>query len=565
MSNTDIRSKRRIGSNAQSIGEVLRRPVSYVVPANQRDFAWTQEQIDVLWQDVVRALEEGSSEYFLGAIVLAPNKDNSDVLEIVDGQQRLATLSMMLSAIHQYWKDGGDAEQAAEIFRDYLGTKERKSREISPKLRLNETNDPVFQSIVLRGETPSATEQKSWPKSNRLLLEAFSRFRAHLDAWMKEAPDPEESLIDLEKYIASNVNVITIEVGDEYDAYVIFETLNDRGLELAVADLVKNYLFSLAGERLDAFKKAWSEIALLIGGENLSPFLRHLWLSEYSFVRERDLYRSLRETVKTKIVARQFIEKLRKAADFYAALQNPDAAYWQDVSADSRRHLKTLRLFRATQFRPLALAVMEGGTEDEVAKMLRVVSVLTFRYTIISGSNANQLERVYSDAAMSIRKSKKRNVKTVFDAVKSVYIDDSRFVENFASATFDKADIARYVLIELNNHLEKDGAIGAKEDAISLEHILPKNPGKDWVGAVPEGDESDNWVEAIGNLTLLEKPVNRGIGNKPFVTKKAKAYEPSKLAINISVADQNKWTSKEIEKRSTELAGVAKAIWKLVY
>src|ERR1039457_3984868 len=126
MTKPDARSKRRIGSNAQSIGEVLRRPVSYIVPANQRDFAWTQEQVDALWQDIVRALEEGSSEYFLGAIVLAPNKDNTDVLEIVDGQQRLAALSMMLSTIHQCWKDRNDDEQAAEIFRDYLGTKDRK-------------------------------------------------------------------------------------------------------------------------------------------------------------------------------------------------------------------------------------------------------------------------------------------------------------------------------------------------------------------------------------------------------------------------------------------------------
>ena len=138
-------SKRRIGSNAQSIGEILRRPVSYAVPVNQRDFAWTQEEVDLLWQDLINALEEDRGEYFLGAIVLAPNKDDGQILEIVDGQQRLATLSMMLAAIHQSWKGRNDDEQAAELFRDYLGSKDRKTREISPKLRLNETNDPVFQ------------------------------------------------------------------------------------------------------------------------------------------------------------------------------------------------------------------------------------------------------------------------------------------------------------------------------------------------------------------------------------------------------------------------------------
>lgn len=561
----DVISKRRIGSNAQSIGEVLRRPVSYAVPINQRDFAWTQEEVDLLWQDLINALEEGRGEYFLGAIVLAPNKDDGQVLEIVDGQQRLATLSMMLAAIHQSWKGRDDDEQAAEVFRDYLGSKDRKTREISPKLRLNETNDPIFQAIVLRGETPTDVERKPWPKSNRLLYEAFERFRKQLDDWLEKNPDAEEALIELEKYIAGNANVIVIEVGDEYDAFVIFETLNDRGLELAVADLVKNYLFSLAGDRLGAFKKAWSEISLLIGSENLTPFLRHLWLSEYRFVRERDVYRDLRQMIKTKTVARQFVEKLRKAADLYAALLNPEAPYWTDVPDAAREHLNALRLFRATQFRPLALAVMEGGTEEQVAQMLRAVSVVTFRYTIVSGYNANQLERIYSDAAMAVRKSGKRNVKAVFELIKGAYIDNDPFTQNFAQASFGKAELARYILVKLNDAMEKDGAIGAKENAISLEHIMPKNPAAEWPDAMPTGDDVDEWVDMIGNLTLLEKPVNRGLGNKDFKTKKAKAYDSSKLALNGAVASKNQWTWKEIEERSKALAKVAKAVWELSY
>jgi hypothetical protein len=558
-------SKRRIESNAQSVGELLRRPVSYVVPAYQRDFAWTQEEVDLLWLDLVGALEEERGEYFLGAIVLSPHKDKAQVLEIVDGQQRLAALSMMLAAIYRTWKDRNDEEQAAEVFRDYLGSRDRKSREISPKLSLNETNDPIFQALVLRGETKTEAERKGWPKSNRALYDAFERFREHLVIWLSKNSDAEESLIELEKYIANNANVIVIEVGYEYDAFVIFETLNDRGLELAVADLVKNYLFSLAEDRLDAFKKAWGEISLLVGNENLTPFLRHLWLSEYQFVRERDVYRDLRGRVKSKTLARQFIERLRKAADFYAALLNPEASYWNDVPDEARQHLKALRLFRAAQFRPLALAMMEGGTGEQVAQMLRVVSVLTFRYTIVSGLNANQLERIYSDAAMAVRKNGKRNVKTVFELVKEAYVDDPPFEQNFGRAVFGKAELARYVLVKLNDAMEKDGALGAKEEATSLEHILPKNPGPEWTSAVPAGKDSDEWVEVIGKLTLLEKPVNRGLGNKDFATKKAKGYTPSKLALNAEVASKELWTWKEIELRSKQLAGVAVSVWRLDY
>lgn len=558
-------SKRRIGSTAQTIGEVLRRPVSYVVPVNQRDFAWTLEEVDLLWQDIVSAHEEEREEYFLGAIVLAPSEAHAHTLEIVDGQQRMAALSMMLAAIHRTWKDRGDDEQAAEVFRDYLGSRDRKTREISPKLRLNETNDPVFQAVALEGKTVADAERKTWPKSNRLLYEASERFRELLGEWLKKNPEPEEALIDLEKYIAGNANVIVIEVGDEYDAFVIFETLNDRGLELAVADLVKNYLFSLAADRLEAFKHAWSEISLLVGSENLTPFLRHLWLSEYQFVRERDLYRSLRDKVKTKTLARQFVEKMRRAADLYASLLNADAPYWTEAPEDARERLKELRLFRAVQFRPLALAIMEEGSGDQVAQMLRLLSVLTFRYTIVSGYNASQLERIYSDAAMAVRKSKKTNVKAIFDLVKDVYVDDRRFTENFSQATFGKAELARYVLVKLNDAMEKDGALGAKEKAISLEHIMPRNPGKGWANAVAPGTDPDDWVGVIGNLTLLEKPVNRGLANKDFLAKKREGYIPSKLALNAAVAKKDQWTWKEIEERSQALAEVARDVWRLDY
>ena len=125
--------------------------------------------------------------------------------------------------------------------------------------------------------------------------------------------------------------------------------------------------------------------------------------------------------------------------------------------------------------------------------------------------------------------------------------------------------MARYILVKLNDAMEKDGAIGAKENAISLEHIMPKNPGAEWPNAMPTGDDVDEWVDMIGNLTLLEKPVNRGLGNKDFKTKKAKAYNSSKLALNGAVASKNQWTWKEIEERSKALAKVAKAVWELSY
>lgn len=550
-----MNSKRKITADAKSISEVLQGPVTYSVPANQRDFAWkTEDQVDTLWDDLTTALDEGRDEYFLGAIVVRPTAGQNS-FEIVDGQQRITALSMIFAAIRTQWGEDGRSEEVAGL---YLGSKDRRSRETIAKLRLNETNDPVFQAAVLDSQTPPQLAMRV--KTNQLLVAAYQRIRAKLAEWCAQQASEEDALIAIEDFVAKNANLIVIQVEDESAAFVIFETLNDRGLELAVSDLVKNYLFSQAGASISQFKAAWEFVAQAVGNENLTPFLRHYWLSENDVVRERELYRALRETIKGPTKPKRFLQNLQKAADYYAALAAPDHAYWSDVPGQPQQHIRTLRLLRATQFRPLALAVMDGGTEQEVASMLRIVLAVSLRY-IVSGASANELERTYSNAAVQIRKSGKRNYQSVKDALKSIYIPDDAFIEAFAEYQFSKADIARYVLAELNQCMATDKATGIS-DAVSLEHIMPRNPSSAW-RSLPPADELDAWVERVGNLTLLDKGTNRKLGNLDFESKKTQALLPSKLPLNEQVKVAADWTTKEIDLRSKRLAKLAAQIWRL--
>ena len=557
---------RRIDSDAQSIGELFRKPFFYRVPVYQRDFSWTSEEVDILWEDVTSALLDGRNDYFLGAIVLSPGSDEK-AREIVDGQQRLVAISMILAAIANEWQSKGDNKRADGVLRDFLGSEDRRTGEVVAKLTLNETNNSVYQKLVLRGEKLTAAEKKAWPLSNKLLDAAFSRIKTKVQAWMSEVDGAESRLLDLEDFLADSTNVILIEVGDESDAFVIFETLNDRGLELAVSDLVKNYLFSLAGANIERFKKLWSEISLLLGSENLTHFLRHFWLSEHEIVRERELYRALRNSVRNAAASRQLIERLRKAADLYAALLNPEHIYWSDFPPEVRTYLDALLLFKVTQFRPVALAAMETFNPDAVTKVLRTLMVISFRYTVVSALGTGNLERIYTDAALAIRNGQAKTSAKLFARLKQAYVSDDRFIEDFTNRPFSKPPIARYVLAEINDYLENDPErmVAERTGRITLEHILPKNPGREWKGAVPKDEDPEHYAERIGNLTLLEKGRNRGLANASFQGKKAKAFSQSSLAINRQLLDYASWTTKEIENRSRQLASTAKQIWRVDY
>ncbi len=558
-------SERKIHSDTLSVGEMLRKPFAYRVPVYQRDFAWTSEEVDVLWDDLISAIDDHRGEYFLGTIVTSQGKDNK-TQEIVDGQQRIAALCMMFAAIADVWRSLNHERRALGVVHDFLGSEDRKSGEVIAKLSLNETNDLVFRELVLEGRSFSSNEKKAWPSSNKLLEGAFRRIQGKVKAWAAESGDTEAALFELEDFVANHTNVILIEVGDESDAFVIFETLNDRGLELAVADLVKNYLFSLAGSHnIERFKRAWADTVILVGSENLTPFLRHYWLSERALVRERDLYRGIRGEIRNATAARQFIERLRKVAEFYAALLNFENTYWSDFPAEARNYLEALLLFKVTQYRPVVLAAMETKKPDEVTRLLRMLMVVSFRYTVVSSLGTGNLEKVYTDTALGIRKGEARNLKAIFGLLKPAYVDDGRFVEDFTGKSFTKAGIARYILAEVNAHLEKDAekTVALQTGRVTLEHILPKNPGSGWKGSIPQGEEIGDYVDLIGNLTLLESGKNKGIGVGEFPEKVSKGFSKSSLVLNNELSKYSTWTSKEISQRSKCLASVAKHIWRV--
>jgi len=558
---------RKIDSDALSLGELLRRPVVFAVPVYQRDFAWTKEEVGTLWADLTAALADGRDEYFLGAITVS-RADTSKRSNIIDGQQRLAVIAMIFAAIADAWRQQDDEKRAHGVFRDYLGSEDRRTGEVLPKLSLNEANNPTFQSRVLEGKTIKTEEKKLLSYSNHLLDDAQSQIRKALSDWLAKSGDNSSSLLDLEEFLSASVNLILIEADDEADAFVLFETLNDRGLDLAVSDLVKNYLFSLAGTHyLERFKQAWVEISTLVGSQSLTTFLRHCWLSEYGLVRERDLYRTLRENMKGTAPARQFIDKLRKRADLYAALSNPEHTYWADASSDVRDYLEPLSLFKVAQYRPVLLSAMEVTNIELVTKILRLLLVVSYRYTVVSQLGTGNLESIYTDCALAIRAGKAKGIKDVFTTLRPAYVDDVRFTADFAARQFTNSGIARYTLAHINDHLESDPErqVAERSGRVTLEHILPKNPGKLWEPASAKGGDITEFVDLIGNLTLLEKGKNRGLGNSGFKEKKEKGYALSGLAINKSLRDEDNWTIDSILARSKSLAKVATGVWRADY
>jgi len=225
----------------EGIGHLL-QDSRLAVPPYQRSYAWTEKNITQLFRDLSTALVEQEQEYFLGSIVLIDS--TGDRPSVVDGQQRLATITMLLAAIRDYFDEKGD-QRARNIERDYLLNVDLRTQEAAAKLRLNETDNDFFFKRVLTDRTNPQRKEKPTKESHDRITEGALLAAKQVKQISDSTNDPSSRLIDWVEYIMTKARIIRIQVPDSANAFRIFETLNDRGLKLALADLLKNYLFRL--------------------------------------------------------------------------------------------------------------------------------------------------------------------------------------------------------------------------------------------------------------------------------------------------------------------------------
>ncbi|MFD8924934.1 DUF262 domain-containing protein [Streptomyces mirabilis] len=532
------------------------------VPIYQRSYRWRPDaEVSQYWSDLLHAFDE-TDEYFLGTVVLTTEGDGSRKT-IIDGQQRIVTTSLLLAAIRDHLKDRGN-EKFSVIERDYLAKETLQSEGKDPRLVLNPEDDSIFSSIVSGDADPGATDGKASAvmKAYAFLSEAMG---VVADAVGDES---EKRLLQWAAFLRERVRLGVIEVPSESDAYVIFETLNNRGADLTTADLLKNYIFGKAGSELDKVRDYWMRtlgaLELSAADSKFTAFLRHYWSSRYGSTRERDLYAKIKERVRTKAQASQFAIDLSRAAEKYAAITNPGHEFWTNLDYAGKADLQILARFNLAPNRPLLLAAMDKFSEVELKKLLRAVVSWSVRGTVTETINSGTTEERYCDAAVAIRGGQVKSVKSVRERLGSTIPSDDQFKEAFAIMRVPKNVTARYYLLALERfeakNPEPELVPNEDGDKLNLEHVLPQNATlADWP-TFKTADERYNWAYRLGNMTLLQKGKNGKIGNKPFAVK-APILQSSAINLTAAVGQHPTWTAVEIAARQKSLAETAVLAW----
>lgn len=533
----------------------------FKVPAYQRSYAWEREHVQALLNDINEAIRNHEKEYFLGSIVVTgPEKQR---YEVVDGQQRLATVSLLIAAIKDIFDRDGDAEVVNSVKTEFLASIDRKTKEKEPKLVLNEIDNELYQELI--ESIPKANGERYQRQSHKRLLDAAKLIYDYIADLCSKSKDAEEDLHSWLDYLESNLKVIVVTSPDDSNAFVIFETLNDRGLELAISDLLKNYLFHKSGEKLDETRNRWLSMVAILESASDDPlivtYLRHFAMSKYGLVREKELFGVIKRKITSKKSALQFSTDLLNTAKVYSALINTEHEFWNKYDVKVRESVSVLNLLGMTQIRPLLLAVLEKYDATSVRNLFERLVAVAVRFQIVGGVGGGTLEKIYSETAKSISELKLTSVNEVVNAFTTLPTD-AAFEQAFAVASISKQNLARYYLrcIEEGTSPYDEEKVPSKDTKrVNLEHVLPLSLNDEWQKNW-NLDDARAYQKRLGNLALVSAKGNSIVGNDTFDVKK-KLYEKSSFHFTKDIARYGKWDKTTITERQKEMAKKAVKVW----
>jgi hypothetical protein len=518
------------------------------VPRFQRSYSWDKSNVEEFLSDLAEARRKGVS-YFMGTVVFASPSDGDERRQIVDGQQRLATTAIMIIAIrdllHEYAKHEQAKKTTERYLQGYVLAEESTVERLILSPRDQETYDALLESRfddILDGDP---------------IYTCYEVCRDHLLLIAPKASMYKE-LLGVIGQLEKEVQVLVAVASDLPEAYVIFETLNDRGADLTTADLLKNFLFSQAKSHFDYVESKWTGLeANFERADELVKFIRHEHISRHGSITTRKLYRAIQSDIRSQGKAKDYVGGLAKAQLIYSALKDPDHSYWNELSFDVKDALLAYRRFGFESSLPVLIAAFRTWKKPAAAKLLVKMAKWSVRAQFTGRIGGSLSEETFGEAARAISSGEVTNQTGVRKILAPLIATNTEFKNAFVAYGPVSVARAKYLLAMLEkvapgNEQGQAQAIDWSSKAVTIEHVMAK--------ASTKSDADLALVDTVGNLALLEKKINHDLGHKPFTKKKA-SYTQSVFRLTVTLAEQDAWTNADIEKRTKALGELACTAW----
>ena len=552
------------------IREIFEGSYQFEIPDYQRPYAWTTGQATELFDDLYSAMQDArvsgsGSQYFLGSIVLIKN-DRDPKSSVVDGQQRLTTLTMLFAVLRTVMPD------AADDITDFLYKKGKFSLGEKNEYRLTarEEDADFFRTHI---QEPGGIAQLV--ASTEKLKDSRLRYRENATLLLEKAkalsPDDRNALW---KFLANDCSLVVISTPDLEAAYRIFSVLNNRGLDLAPIDILKAEVLGsirrMGGEdKARTYSKKWSEIESQLGRDAFGDLFAHI----------RTIYAKQKQRATLVKEFQEHVTEYKAPIDLVDKVIKPYAEVWdfvRDADFEATEHAETinehLSWLNRVDFKdwvPPALVYFKRFRQQpkRLAEFFQSLERLTY-FLLVTKVGIN--ERIETYAALT-KEIEPEAFKGDLAALTTLTLTDAqkrKFVVALEGDVYDDLPKARMALVLRLESLVRAPGVQL-QDAVSLEHVLPQTPpdGSDWIKWFPDEDERDGWTHRLANLVPLDRNKNSSASNYDFAKKKDAYFKgkgkASPFVLTQEVRAENEWTPTLLAERQKRLVGVLAEHWNL--
>lgn len=556
------------------IREIFEGSYQFEIPDYQRPYAWTTGQATELFDDLYSAMQDArvsgsGSQYFLGSIVLIKN-DRDPKSSVVDGQQRLTTLTMLFAVLRTVMPD------AADDITDFLYKKGKFSLGEKNEYRLTarEEDADFFRTHI---QEPGGIAQLV--ASTEKLKDSRLRYRENATLLLEKAkalsPDDRNALW---KFLANDCSLVVISTPDLEAAYRIFSVLNNRGLDLAPIDILKAEVLGsirrMGGEdEAHTYSKKWSEIESRLGRDAFGELFGHI-RSIYAKQKQRaTLVKEFKERVSEYKTPIDLVDKVIKPyAEVWDFVRNAD--FEADEQAETIKNINEyLSWLNRVDFKdwvPPALLYSKRFRQRPklLAEFFKALERLTY-FLLVTKVGINERIEIYAALTKEIEPDAFTGDLAALTTLTLSDAQKRKFVKALDGNVYDDLPKARMALVLRLESLRRDDGGAQLQDAVSLEHVLPQTPpdGSDWIKWFPDKDERDYWMHRLANLVPLDRKKNSSARNCDFAKKK-KVYSEGKgtvspFVLTREVWEKNEWTPTLLAERQKFLVALFKRHWNL--
>lgn len=575
-----VRMERRdmnIKPQDKTIKELLLSEHQFIIPRFQREYSWEKKHYKEFLDDMLDCLcvNGGNitiNQYFLGTMLFVGDcfENDHDEISVVDGQQRLTTITILFSALSDRFLQLGEEKLSKQVFR-YIMTEDDNGEQI--RIIKSKTHYPFFSFFIQDRKKEIPQEPNS--EEEEAIKEAFEYLYDNLDeqklrSYLKKRYGSDEvdklTYVSILKAIRDQVlgtTFVSISTKERKQANMIFEILNAKGKNLTETDLIKNKIFEIVDdvEPADYAEEKWKSIKEILNsadtGVGFVQFYRHFWISKYNKTGMNKLYDDFKSTVKpnTKERYKSFLQEIEASAKLYVKIIDPKRSDF-----DNRKEyygivqsLNALtNYFNIVQVRIALLALLEAKESDRISfkQFKDVVYYLDnfhFAYNAVGAKPTNKLETIYSRFAIKLRASttKEEARKCIADLVSeldTIYISYQDFEDRFTMLVYSKKDNpfnlkTKYAINKIACFYENSDVF---DDVGSVEHILSESASEDNLN--------------IGNLILLEQRLNEEAGDLAYIEKIDVYKKSSYKWVQRFVLENAEWNKEKATARAKEMA-----------